>query len=345
MALRTLILFPFPLSTEQSIDYYSREIFKEVSLESLCPNLSSVPPIKARKTNIYSLKRGINVNARTRGPFTDPILNFYHHSKACKMPEEDYPKAFPEENKPAFFNVFNTLPDNEAVALIRYYGLDGQQPRTLGNVFPELSLERNRQILGKALKKMRVPFRAKKLEMLLRPWVFYMRQKNECMPHYQQLTAELNETSEVQEFFACIEKACGLLDLIMESPLAEERRRQIDMLEYCEEAMSEIDDKEKNTANMDILKSLKSQLEVILANAKQNGLSPIRANPYPNCSILELNLPTIVRNSLHRRGIDTIYDLADMTKSDLLSIRGIGAGGAEIIIKTCHKFGINIPEI
>ena len=95
------------------------------------------------------------------------------------------------------------------------------------DVFPELSLEHNRQILDKALKKMRAPFRVKKL----------------------------------------------------------------DMLEYCEEAMSEIDDKEKNVSNVDILDTLKGQL----------------------------------------------MDMLAMTKSDLLSIRGIGAGGAEIVIQTCRK--------
>ena len=149
------------------------------------------------------------------------------------------------------------------------------------DVFPELSLEHNRQILDKALKKMRVPFRVKKL----------------------------------------------------------------DMLEYCEEAMSEIDDKEKNVSNVDILDTLKGQLMDMLANAKQNGLSLIRPNSYPNRPIMELNLPTNVRNSLHRRGIGAVYDLDGMTKSDLLSIRGIGAGGAEIVIQTCRKLGINIPEV
>lgn len=67
-----------------------------------------------------------------------------------------------------------------------------------------------------------------------------------------------------------------------------------------------------------------------------------KVNELENIVIDELNLPSRVLNALYREKIETMADLVDLSDEDLISIKGIGKKGIELIKEELNKLPVEM---
>ena len=245
------------------------------------------------------------------------------------------------------------LSEREYLAMSLRFGIGGKETLTLDEIGEQLGVkrERARQILSRALRRLRNPANCK---LLLPNYTKYAK----ALDNYQEAKV-VSDRLESQYNTVCMEYT-WLLHKQELTKSAPELRRQLEMLVQMSDLYGIPEDWKVILASngihtvFDYIEADREKLESIkeycpdFSCAVLDSLVGITQQEAPkqlwNIPIEELNLSVRAYNALYRARIDTIGELALKSKADLKRIRNLGRSCLEEIEGALKKYHIVLAE-
>ena len=298
-----------------------------------------------------------DVTRRTKNYSADPIINFYAH--ALRFDLDQLPQSFPEENKPAFFDTLDTVPERNCYIITHYYGLDGSPSKTQKELSTEqqVSSERIRSLLSKTCHMLRHPYRMRIFKILLRTMSDYQTELQNIQLEQAKLQVEIINNPLSKDLLQHIEIAKAILKQLDESPAGTQIAELAQKANTCKANLMYLESggvyEKYAPSGQYFLDYAKSQLTIIenYSDWLRRGAAALERckalsnwSIDPNTSIEELNLSSRAFNCLNRSNITTVRQLAGMTRSELLKVRNMGAKTAEEVVLRCAEYGIVLPD-
>ncbi|MCL2444927.1 hypothetical protein FWD07_02280 [Candidatus Saccharibacteria bacterium] len=201
-------------------------------------------------------------------------------------------------------------------------GLDGKPPMTLEEIGVEFGTqrERPRQIIEKAMRKLRHPSRARRIKLLYATRRELRGLLEEHRVAAERLTADLKGAERIPEILR------GMYD---------ELKALVPGFSFDEEDVGKA-----GVVVMEMLRRLAKTVESFYV--KDSALTD--RNPARFVVIEDLDLTIRTYNCMKRARKDTLGAIADMTEDEMMRVRNLGRKSMEEVVSKLHEYGLDLKR-